>query len=186
MQAQLQFKCTRGLTWPDLSINHCVSVEDKDVTDVEKTQLVTCDLLSNSIVVVRQNKTAQDTITENETIVRDQTVTLERLWVDDILLDLDLVLSLSCFKNDFPEGYIEYCKQHSIESAPVESHWHTWYFNGVWTWNIEQPFWPWYSNQRKEKQSRYHSKKDLELYLGTSGHQHENLLNKLKGLLNHV
>jgi hypothetical protein len=181
MLIQLQFKCVKGLSWPTLSFNNSVETKVIPVDEYTQTILVTCQSSNQVIFVNRTGKTGQETIVVDGNIVRDQTVTLEKIWVDEILLDIDMILEEACFVNDFPLDYIEYCKKQNIALAATESHWNTWYFNGVWTYKFNVPFWPWYFKKRKEKQFKYHSEKDREMFIGSN--EHQSLLGELKKLL---
>lgn len=187
MQVRFQFEYNKGLSWPELLIRDTVDATMSDVTEFKRRVYITCAPAQNSLLINRINKTGSETLVKNGVIIRDQTVTLEKIWVDDILVDLDLILQLSVFVNDFPSEYLEYCKTNNIESAPRDSHWPIWYFNGTWEWSYQVPFWNWYATEKIERQSRYHFGQNRELYIGTNAKDHRELLDELKKrLADHV
>jgi len=183
MQIKLLLEISRGHNWPTILISDCdISEIISDTGDVREI-LVRCCPTKNEIKLVRSNKDGSETVVVNGQILRDQTVTLKKIWVDDILLDLDLVLEMAVFRNEFTDDYINYCAERSVEMASVESHWHTWYFNGIWQWTFDEPFWPWYARQKRDYQNKHLSKEHIELYVGTSAKNHQDLMHTLRELL---
>lgn len=182
-QIKLLLKLCKGQSWPDLALIDATCTIVQEEENIRKALITFAVNDKNTIRLIRKSKTGSETIVIDGKIIRDQTVTLEKIWADDILLDLDLILALSVFTNEFSQEYLEYCEKNQIEVADTESHWNTWYLNGTWSWSFEQPFWPWYAQQRQTKEQKYLSEDHIELYAGTGTNQHRSLMQELEDLL---
>lgn len=183
MQIKILLELCRGVTWPSINIEGTVDTVVIDKTENLRNVIITCYPANNQVVLHRINKQVSDTVVRNGEIVQDQTVSLKKIWVDNILLDTDLILNLAMYRNAFSQDYLDYCAQQHLDPEPVQTHWHTWYFNGIWQWQFEQPFWIWYCQQRQNKQKLGLTKEQVELYVGTGTDKHQHLMQQLKTLL---
>jgi hypothetical protein len=183
MQIKILLELCRGVTWPTIKIEDTVNTVVIDKTENLRNVIITCCPANNQVLLHRTNKQGPDTVISDGKIVRDQTVGLKKIWVDNILLDTHLVLDLAVYRNEFSQDYFDYCAQQHIDPEPVQTHWHTWYFNGTWQWQFEQPFWVWYCQQRQNKQKLGLTKEQVELYVGTGTDKHQQLMQQLRTLL---
>lgn len=183
MQIKILFELYKGITWPTITIENTVDVAVIDQTENLQRIIITCCPTDNQVVLHRTNKQGSETVIVDGQIVQDQTVSLKKIWVNDILLDTDIILDVAVYRNEFSKDYFDYCAQQKVDPLPVETHWHTWYFNGIWLWQFEQPFWAWYCQQRQNKQLIGFTNEQVELYVGTGVNEHQFLMQQLKKLL---
>lgn len=180
-QIELQFDC--GLSWPKIEFASDVSLSETVINEYKKNIIVSGEF-TNSLAFLNSNKSEKETILDPQgKIVRDQVVSIKKIWVEDILLDLNLFGPYINYKPVYHRGYINYCNLHNIdikENLQV----YDLYFNGSWEINVQQPFWHWYADIRLKNAVSHMSKQDAELYLGNSSGEYQDLIDKLVWLLN--
>lgn len=180
-QLELQFDC--GLSWPKIEFASDVSLSETLINEYKKSIIVSGELI-DSLAFRNTNKSEKETILDSQgKIARDQVVSIKKIWVEDILLDLNLLAQYIIYKPVYHQGYINYCKVNNIdikESLQV----YDLYFNGSWKINFQQPFWPWYADIRRKNDASNMLKQDAELYLGNSSGEYQDLIDKLVWLLN--
>lgn len=181
----LEFDYSYGQSWPLLEFDQKIlEVQEEKINSHVKKVLFTIDVQKFPCVILNINKKETDTVVENNTIIRDQIVTLKNIWAENILLDKHLLLSHTSFVPEYHSGYLSYCKQHNIVVENVLQC-YGFYFNGKFNLNFELPFWNWYEQIRKEKHSNL-SQQQINLYVGQIGKEQFASLQKLKDLLSSV
>lgn len=182
MQFDFYFEFCYGNSWPELQFSTDAMKVSSPVD--EYNQLVSYHTVTDDckLTFKRINKKESDTVLEDGKIVRDQTVKLVKILVDDILLDANLIRPYTSFRPEYSPGYLEYCKQHSI-TPPEVVHEDVMYFNGDWSFEFKKPFWSWYAECRHLENIKHFSRRELELYIGTTNQEHTELLEQLKELL---
>jgi hypothetical protein len=182
----LEFEYHYGQSWPELQFTDTV-IDVQYCSVNQYSQLVTYSIqvAGSNLQFKNINKKETDTIVENDQIVRDQIVRLKKIWVEDILLDSALMLSHCEFIPDYHNGYLDYCKKNQITVEQKISTYDL-YFNGLFTLNFKLPFWNWYALIKKQRNQKYFTSGQIELYIGNQSDKHKELLQRLKNLLNYV
>lgn len=141
----IELLLTKGSGWPAFDINHPCSISHEDEQEYSKTIMVYIpELTSNQIVISRHNKTDTDTIFENEKIVRDQKLSINRIWINDVLVDLNAIKYEFKFYPEYSDSNLAYAKENHID-LPVYQHETNMFYNGQWIFEFEQPFFTWYN-----------------------------------------
>jgi hypothetical protein len=184
---EFELRYIQGLSWPIISSSKSDTiVTNESVIDDHTKQInITLQVTKNTVQLLNTNKTENETIVENNTIVRDQHVLIEKIRVDNILLDLNLIQDCITFTPQYHAGYNDYCKQHGII---VENKLYPYdlYFNGTWEFNFEIPFWPWYACLKKQQAEKFMTADQSDLFLGIVNETHTASLCRLKTLLKNV
>jgi hypothetical protein len=149
---QFELVLTKGINYPDWKIEPGFKVVSQ--IDTNNTQTIVIDVpvtkLDTSITLTNFGKTDQDTIMENGQIVRDQTLVINRVWANAILLEHYLIKDQSQTMPDYTQSNLDYAKEHNIELARVLQT-DKLNYNGTWKFNFEQPFFEWYNYLLFEK-----------------------------------
>jgi hypothetical protein len=171
-----------GNSWPVILVENSTMSETL-VDEFTKNVTITVDNLSDTLSISNIGKTDLDTILKDEVIVRDQFIEIKIIRANNISLDLNLIKDYCRFTPVYPQGYIDYCHHHN---QTIETNINTYglFFNGVWTFNFQTPFWEWYATLRKQLDMKYSSTDFIEKYIGTNHSVHQKLMNDLKKLLN--
>ena len=140
--------------------NNCIMCDTAELTvsvDVDNCQ-------ENSICLLHKNKTDQDTVVVNGTIVEDKFFKVIKIWVDDILLP-----DLFCYGQAtmiYPAGFlknIDYIPDAVCKSDSL-------YFNGTLTYHLPSSFFNWlYEHHRQQDLAYIQDHQDHEAeekYLG--------------------
>lgn len=186
MNIKLEFEYLLGQTWPKLQfIDSVISVQRRSLSEYVDIVTYEINCQHSKLEFANVNKKETDTVVEHGHIVRDQVVKLKKIWVQDILLDLNLLLKHSEFAPDYHPGYLEYCKQNQI-TAEEKISTYDFYFNGNFIMRYALPFWHWYAEIRKQHNQQYFTSDQIELYIGNSSDKNTELLSKLKKMVTHV
>lgn len=154
--------------WPQVEISSPGSdtvqktVVQQDVVTITVPQANT----DQHIKICYRNKTEQDTMVQDHAIVQDQTLTLGRVWCDGILMESWLVTDGS-YTPWYFAGYLEHCPQ-APTSLPSQLIWH---FPGEYRLDFRTPFWPWYSQERRDRVTLLNIDRDEERWENISGSQ---------------
>jgi hypothetical protein len=180
MKFCFEFTPSQGLTWPTVSVAYGDQLYNnlvvQDQTPIEIS-------FSNSATDLKifYHKTPNETVVENEKIVKDQCLQLNRVWVDDVLMEPWFVTE-GCY---FPEYFAGIKEQFPDwpQELPSQLIWH---FPGTYKIRLGHPFWPWYSQQRKKFSGIQHTDKDNERWENWSGshNAHQDLVQEIYRLLN--
>jgi hypothetical protein len=186
---EVEFDFYYGNSWPELVLSGDfvdLTITSNDVTNHVKTLVYKFWTNSEIIIFKNTNKKDDDTIIENNVIVRDQIVKFKNIRIDNILVRAQLLQPYITFLPSYSQGYLDSCDQNNI-IPETELHDTEFYFNGVLSFKFRTPFWPWYADLRRKEVLKYFSNKDIELYFGTGNTETQELLQKLKTLVqNHV
>jgi hypothetical protein len=182
MRFSFEFIPQCGVNWPQVSI--ALGNSHYSPITVDGTDLVHCDFESNSnknCLQITYHKTEQETVLENGQIIKDQTIQLNRIWVDDVLMEPWLITE-GCYYPQYFQGILDKFPDWPGQ-LPSQTIWH---FPGLYKINFELPFWPWYSSQRKKFSQSNHIDKDNERWENWSGsdNSHQDIVQKIYQLLN--
>ena len=180
MRALVQTKLSLGRTWPSFAFNPIAElISSVDIDQYTRRELYAIDIATNQIQLFNLNKHERDTIVENDVIIHDQILSIEKIWFDNILLDLNLILPFVSYAPHYHQGYLDYCKNNNIGNANTINTYDL-YFNGVWQFNFEIPFWSWYHQLRLMDLTHGLNQSQIERYVGKFDNETSQLLRALK------
>jgi hypothetical protein len=178
---QIELELVKGNNWPQWNIEQDFQILSEKETSFKKTVIVLLENFENQLVINRGGKNDNETIVENRQIVRDQTLTISRLWVNDVLIEMSIIQRLAKFYPIYSESNISYAKEHNIELSNVRNDLSLFY-NGRWVVEFEQPFFIFYNHLLFEYfQGFNHWVR--QTHLGIAGDQKLLKLNQLLKLL---
>ena len=185
MLFELEFDYRCGQNWPVLDFSAYCSLTEIPISEFNKKVTIKTKIDDNQLVFKNINKNEFDTVVENGTVVRDQSVRLNRMWVDDILINFNTVQQYIKFVPIYRDSFLKYCLQNNItvdyNPYPLEL-----FHNGQWSFSFKQPFWYWYADLIRDQTTKNFSKDEIELYLGVDTNSRLDSLIKLKELLVNV
>lgn len=182
MKFLFEFFPTQGQSWPKISIGYgdqCYNnLTVSDQTPIELDFSGECDNIK-----ITYHKSPNETIVDQGTIIKDQSIQLNRIWVDDVLME-PWFITEGCY---YPQYFASIKEQFPDWPTQIPSQL-IWHFPGIYTITIAHPFWPWYSNQRKKFSQVQHTDKDKERWENWSGsHQaHSDIVQEIYQLLKNV
>lgn len=183
MHFELEFEFFQGINWPVLEFSgEVLTVNDTVLSEYHKRVNIKIDPKGNILTFNNTNKNDYDTIVEDGKIIRDQSIKLNNIWVDDILLNLNLVLSNIQFIPNYKDGFLKFCQENNIV-VDYNPYPFALFHNGCWKFSFEIPFWEWYSRQRQHHVNKNFSNTEIEMYIGKNYDSTKNDLIKLKKLL---
>jgi hypothetical protein len=154
--------------WPQVEISSPGArtvqrtVVERDIVTLTVPQ---CDGVSH-ITIKYVNKTEQDTRVHGDDIVEDQTLTLARVWCDDIVMENWFLTDGSYCPRYFP-GFLQRCPQ----AAPTLPSQLIWHFPGEYRMAFRTPFWQWYAKERRDRVTLLNIDRDEERWENISGSQ---------------
>ena len=162
MQARIATRLERGQTYPLYTVNMTLqnSYEDKEyVIDVFEDTV-------ESIKIDWQNKPREETVLANGEIIRDQTIEITDVWIENIILEKPILEQLGMYTPNYREDFIKYCDSNSI---PLDNNPHKLKFWHAGTWRIKTPynFWEVYSqkiNQIDDSMDQHTAKQTLGIW----------------------
>ena len=174
----------QGLSWPTYQFNLQNSIIGQNNIN-EYTRTVTHALSGVDTISITYIKNPNETVLQNGKILRDQTLTIKNIYVDDILLDLNLMLDRAEFLPNYNQQFLNHCRDNNIPIDMGPMHVGTFFHSGTWVLPLAEDFWAWYLDARNQRDNQYStlSQKEKELYLGNTSEHHQLLLNKLQDLL---
>ena len=118
----------------------------------------------NSICLLHKNKTDQDTVVVNGTIVEDKFFKIVKIWIDDILLPDSFCYGQATMI--YPDGFLKNIDH--VPDAACKSD--SLYFNGTITYHVPINFFDWlyehYKHQDLEYIQNHQDHEAEEKYLG--------------------
>lgn len=142
---QIELILTKGNQWPQWIFKNNFQIIDEVESDFHKTiNVLITDLDSSAIVLERTGKDDNETIVENNQIVRDQALGINRVWVNGVLIEWAVIQNIGKFYPEYSKSNIKYAKENNIVLKVVRSDL-TFFYNGKWVFNFEQPFFTWYN-----------------------------------------
>ena len=143
---QFELVLKKGNSWPVWEFDQPGQLIDETATDHQKniTVQVALNLNSNKIILKRSGKNSSDVIIENGIIVRDQVLKINKIWINDVLLEPFPVNSIAKFYPQYSQDDIDYGNQNNLV---LEKSKHTmeFFYNGEWHFEFQQPFFIWYN-----------------------------------------
>lgn len=126
------------------------------------------------------NKKENDTLVHNGNIVEDQSLILQRCWIDNILCE-PWMLTNGIY---YPNYFTGFLSQFPDASKAIKSQL-IWHFPGSFKFNLVTPFWQWYAYERRKYIKSANNDKDQERWEGYSGsfNDHKDLVKEIKELL---
>lgn len=155
--AALTLELELGETWPQYQFN----VEPTSVVVQELSgdrQHVTVEFdLDHQLSLTYSGKTPQETVVDhNGVIVKDQTLALHRLYVDEFLLDMCVINDMGQYVPQYHQEYIKYCQDNCITIAYGAQHQTKFWHNGTWSMCWGQDFWSQYQQYRRARYATEH------------------------------
>lgn len=135
----------QGNTWPQWTVNQPSVIVSTIENKNQKIVTVDLTVTSNQIVFSNTGKTGNETIVENGKIVRDQILTINRLWANNILLEKDQISTVSAFYPIYQQDNIDYAVNNNVILLEKLNQL-DFYYNGNWVLEFERPFFIWYNN----------------------------------------
>jgi hypothetical protein len=183
----IKLELFKGKEWPIIEFcktNEITKISETTINEFQKQVCFKIDV-NETITLLNVNKSDYDTIVENNVIIRDQKVSIVKIWAEDILLDDNVCLNNINFIPKYHSGYLKYCQDNNIEvSETVKTN--QLYFNGKWVFNFSKPFWDWYQNERLKLGKNYNNDFiNADSYLNLNI-KHNELINELKNKINEL
>jgi hypothetical protein len=172
----------QGRSWPNYTFNHKFTICDQqDISTTVKEITLNFKNISNLELIYK--KDLNETIVDNNKIIQDQILIIKRVYVDDILLDIDLIKENSQYWPNYHQTYLDYCLANNItiEQGPIMKL--DFYQSGTWNFNFAENFWAWYAKIKLDRDTHYMDDDEIKLYISSSVTENMDLLEKLKGLL---
>jgi hypothetical protein len=146
--AEILLKLSKGLNWPVWNFSQPWTVLSMVEADNQQHITITMPLTPDqtSIRLYRTGKTSADTVIENNIIVRDQAIEIEKIWINGVLLELPTLQQCFEFYPEYQQSDQDYARQHSIE-LPICRYETRLFYNGCWQFEFDQPFFPWYNRR---------------------------------------
>lgn len=185
MKFNIEFFAKAGHCWPKISasINDVIIknfVINQECCIIEFYSDLDSD--ANKLELYYFNKTQDETIMSSTgEIAKDQSLQLSRIWVDDVLMQ-----SWFLTDGEYVPEYFEGFLSQFPDSPTIQKSQLMWHFPGKYTINFSNPFWPWYSNNRKHYSKKINVDKDQERWENYSGSfdSHQNLVDEIYNLIN--
>jgi hypothetical protein len=143
---RLELKLSRGATWPTWTVNQPNTIIDTREDGHNQFVTVDINITTSPVIINNTGKTDQDTIVKDGQIIRDQSLTIQRMWANGVLLENEQISRFAKFYPIYQKNNIDYAQDHNI-TLPLEIHQLNFYYNGKWIFEFEQPFFTWYNQQ---------------------------------------
>jgi len=136
----------KGVNWPTFTLNHDYTSTIEYENDNTKQIKITVHNPNTEIIFTYSNKTRNDVIINNGEIVLNQCVLIKKIWINEILIDINLLNDNFCFYPKYDIYYIAKCKRENVELEKV-IHTVELFHNGELHFNYTQPFFQWYNQK---------------------------------------
>lgn len=134
----------------EILVNDTV-IHNKILNSSNNLEVIIDNTVDNIVTVKHKNKSNDDTITHQGKIVEDKFLSIEKLWVDDILLP-----NLFCFTN----RVVHYPPNYSGEKDDLTTA-NSLYFNGELSYFFKKNFFMWF-HLHLEAQDKAHAENHLD------------------------
>lgn len=142
---RLELLLTQGNTWPTWTVNQPSTVISISENGDQQTVILDITVTNNRLIFSNTGKSDTETIVEHGQIIRDQTLAINRLWANNILLENSQINNVGMFYPAYQENNINYAKENNID-LPKSMHQLKFYYNGDWIFEFERPFFIWYNH----------------------------------------
>ena len=140
-------KLNKGTSFPQWDFSQPFNIINEQIID-DDTKLVTVEIVTTnntSITLEYSGKTTQETIVDAAgTILKDQSLVVENILVNDIKIELLAIKDYLKFVPEYTASRIKYAEEHGIDLSK-EIYTDHMYDNGIWTFTFERPFFLWYN-----------------------------------------
>jgi hypothetical protein len=145
---EIDLKLFKGTDWPQWNFEQPYTVVSTVENDLVQNVKVNVNLESTSTSIVLNNfgKSINDTVIEQDKIVRDQAIEIQKIWVNGVLLELMALQDWFEFYPQYQQSDQEYADQNGI-SLPRCRNETKLFYNGRWQFKFDQPFFYWYNDK---------------------------------------
>jgi hypothetical protein len=145
----LEFEITlkKCANWPQYTFNQPYESQVEFENDNIKRVKVFIENPLDEIILTYTNKTSKDTIVVNNQIIADQSLSITKFWVNNVVIDLLLLKEEFKFFPKYDAQYIADSKRENKILPEVLSTVDL-YYNGNLHFNIIQPFFIWYNKKQ--------------------------------------
>jgi hypothetical protein len=146
-QIVIILRLIKGTSFPQWNFSQPFNIMEEKIID-DDTKLVTVVVLAtdNDISLQYSGKTTSDTIVDSTgAILKDQSLKIDNLFVNDIKIELLAIKDHSKFVPEYTASRIKYAEEHDIDLPKEMSTYHM-FDNGQWTFEFERPFFLWYND----------------------------------------
>lgn len=176
---KIEFRLTKGDFWPQWTINQPNKLLTEEyINDYEKLVLIEIDIVSDELTIVNFGKTINSTVIAGNEILRVQSLSVNKIWANNILLEIGVIKHHAKFIPIYEPWDIKYANENQIELPQSTEHLE-FYFNGSWYFKIHQPFFQWYNQLIIDNLMKY----NRWVKEGTFGFIDDEHRNRLKILL---
>lgn len=180
---QFELVCNRGLDWPKYKFNIPTTVLEETVDNDQKTALIDLELPKDcqEITITNFGKGPNDTVVEEGKIVLDQSLIINKIWVNGVLLERTAIIKITEFVPEYTESVKQYAQENGL-TLETQQHTLDLYHNGVWTFEFTQPFFTYYHSVLFEDINKFNYQYKRS-HLGIADQEHliklENMLKQL-------
>lgn len=176
---QFELELHLGRTWPDYQFNFPASISSVDITDSSRLHTVVIENI-DSAVILYLYKGENETVVADGKIIRDQKIKIKKVYVDDILLESNILEFNSLFIPQYNQSFINYCKDNNlkVDHSPVHSL--DFYHSGQWILDFGSNFWTWYQKCRLDTAIKYMPAEQVDAFIGLFDSQTTVMLQNLK------
>lgn len=179
--AVIEIEITLGVVFPRIELDcgyNVTQIATTHITQYHLIQTYSIPLLKH--LHLHFSKTPNDTVLDAAgQIVRDQTVSIKNLWINNILVPPNFLARHSDYYPSYHQSFIDYCIKNNaiVNHGPLNEikFWHA----GTWRFDPILPFWDWYCCEESKQED---SKLDPDLIGYSKGHVQQQL-KKLKDVI---
>ena len=144
----IDLKLFKGTDWPKWNFEQpytvVSAVENDHIQNIKVN--IRLDDTDTKITLNNFGKSINDTVIENNKIVRDQSIEIQKIWVNGVLLELLTLQDSFEFYPKYQQSDWAYAHEKGthLPTCRNETKLH---YNGSWHFEFEQPFFYWYNDQ---------------------------------------
>jgi hypothetical protein len=176
---KFELHLTRGNSWPIWEINQPWKIESELVEGDTKKIALCVFINSNELIIRNKGKGHQETILDNGKIIRTQSLSINKIWANDILLEKFFIESVATFSPIYNQNDIKFAQQNNTVLLK-QLNTLDFYYNGTWNFKFESPFFLWYNKLISNGIKKFNHWVQ-QSHLGIAN---ENYVKELKMLLN--
>jgi hypothetical protein len=135
----IELELIKGNSWPKWQFEQDYKILNQTETEFKKNITVLITNINSTLTMHRSGKTDLDTVIENGKIIRDQYLSVNRMWINDVSIELPVVQSLVKFYPAYSKSNIDYAQENNIQ-LPESTQDFSLFFNGKWEFEFRQPF----------------------------------------------
>ena len=145
---EFDLRLVKGKDWPKWGFVQPYTVVSKVENDDVQIIKVSIHIGSNDTKITFNNfgKTIHDTVIEQDKIVKDQAIEIQKIWVNGVLLELMALQHFFKFYPNYRLSDQQYAEQNGI-NLPIFRNETKLFYNGRWEFEFDQPFFHWYNDK---------------------------------------